>query len=626
MKRILVIDESEVVRDTLALILGREFAVAKRALNAPGLSLADAREECDLLILGVSPRYGLEAASIVRVAAQLPFAVLLLVESKSTARDIEGAAEVGCLTKPFNPYELHEKVGQLLARRLIYSSAEMIAPARAPGDLARYLEYPYLSRSAATLVRRFAATQLPLLIYGELGCGQNRIAAAVHGVQKYPGRRVSINAPEVNAEYLAKKSQELYMGQGAKAAPITLEIENLCKSSASNQSLLLHFLDDLDEKYVSVRYVATASTDLLEKVYHGDFSENLYFRLATLTLKLLPLRQRGEDIPTIADWFARTYAEALEVAVPVFSTEAQNRLRNYLWFGNLNELETVVARTLALHGKPRIEADELFFDFGVGTQESGSRDPAEFVSPRTDHAVGEPRFQVYGGLPAPNGSANGHGKSVDLNVVIHELAHELKNPMVTIKTFAQLLSDRYQDENFRSRFQEVVGSDIERMDDLLEVMLEFADFGQPRRSNVALREKLREALQEIHKESDKRQLRFEWKGNGAAHEIKTDEAQLSYILKNLLLATLSEARMGSEIEIDITQQGAVSFAYLREGARVTSITHYLNGMSPGPNQPLLPLRMLLAKQLVERNGGQLFIDQSNNEKDILRIEFPVVEH
>src|SRR4030095_5559388 len=398
MKRILVIDESEVVRDTLALILGREFAVAKRALNAPGLSLADAREECDLLILGVSPRYGLEAASIVRVAAQLPFAVLLLVESKSTARDIEGAAEVGCLTKPFNPYELHEKVGQLLARRLIYSSAEMIAPARAPGDLARYLEYPYLSRSAATIVRRFAATQLPLLIYGELGCGQNRIAAAVHGVQKSPGRRVSINAPEVNAEYLAKKSQELSMGQGAKAAPITLEIENLGKSSASNQSLLLHFLDDLDEKYVSVRYVATASTDLLEKVYQGDFSENLYFRLATLTLKLLPLRQRGEDIPTIADWFARSYAEALEVAVPVFSTEAQNRLRNYLWFGNLNELETVVARTLALHGKPLTEADELFFDFGVGTQESGSRDPAEFVSPRTDHAVGEPRFQVYGGV------------------------------------------------------------------------------------------------------------------------------------------------------------------------------------------------------------------------------------
>ena len=79
----------------------------------------------------------------------------------------------------------------------------------------------------------------------------------------------------------------------------------------------------------------------------------------------------------------------------------------------------------------------------------------------------------------------------DLNVVIHELAHEFKNPMVTIKTFAQLLGERYQDENFRARFQEVVGNDIERMDDLLEVLIEFADFAKPRSSKVALSEKLR---------------------------------------------------------------------------------------------------------------------------------------
>ena len=80
-----------------------------------------------------------------------------------------------------------------------------------------------------------------------------------------------------------------------------------------------------------------------------------------------------------------------------------------------------------------------------------------------------------------NGSTNGSVTRFDLNVVIHELAHELKNPMVSIKTFAQLLGDRYQDENFRTRFQEVVGSDIERMDELLEVMIEFADFAQPRK-------------------------------------------------------------------------------------------------------------------------------------------------
>src|SRR5687768_8098474 len=117
MKRILVIDESEVVRETLALILGREFAVLKRPLVSRGFPLDDTREDVDLLIFGVTPQLGAEMGGLLRFAAQLPFAVLFLVESKSIARTIQDKAELGCLTKPFNPYELHEKVGQLLARR-----------------------------------------------------------------------------------------------------------------------------------------------------------------------------------------------------------------------------------------------------------------------------------------------------------------------------------------------------------------------------------------------------------------------------------------------------------------------------------------------------------------------------
>ena len=116
MKRILVIDESEVVRETLALILGREFAVSKRPLGTHGLPRPDTAENVDLLILGVSPHYGWEAGSLVQMATQLPFAVLFLVDSKSTARVIEDGEHIECLSKPFNPYELQEKVGQLLTR------------------------------------------------------------------------------------------------------------------------------------------------------------------------------------------------------------------------------------------------------------------------------------------------------------------------------------------------------------------------------------------------------------------------------------------------------------------------------------------------------------------------------
>jgi nitrogen-specific signal transduction histidine kinase len=210
-----------------------------------------------------------------------------------------------------------------------------------------------------------------------------------------------------------------------------------------------------------------------------------------------------------------------------------------------------------------------------------------------------------------------------LSVVIHELAHELKNPMVTIKTFAQLLGERYQDESFRARFQEIVGSDIERMDDLLEVMIEYADFAQPKRSLVALGEKLRFIAKEVHNESIKRQTRFEWKGDDTADTVHTDESQLNYILKNVFMAILSQAKMGSEIALEVARNGSITIAYLRETARLASISQYLTDSQVSHPESVLPLRILLAKQLLERNGGRFVIDQSDPEKDILRLEFPI---
>jgi signal transduction histidine kinase len=376
---------------------------------------------------------------------------------------------------------------------------------------------------------------------------------------------------------------------------------------------------------VQVRYLATANADLLRKVYEGEFAEALYYKLAMLTLKLPPLRERRQDIPILADWFARNCAKTLGLSEPVLTAEAQSRLSNYLWFGNLSELETVVARTLAWHRKPRIEAADLFFDFSDYTDTKELSEFAEFTpaGKQAGFDLAEPVLQVHSPAPATNVSANGHGKSVDLNVVIHELAHELKNPMVTIKTFAQLLGERYQDENFRSRFQEVVGDDIERMDELLEVMIEFADFAAPRTTRVSLDEKLQSVLSELQNESAKRQTRFEWKANDSRHEVQSDESQLSYILKNVLVASLSQARMGSEIEITLSPAGTLAITYLREGARVTSITHYLGGTSSRSDDTILPLRVLLAKQLLERNGGQFAIDQSASDKETMKMEFPL---
>ena len=613
------------MRETLALILGREFVVAKRPFGKGTFSFAETDRDVDLLILGVTPAIGKEASSLLRFADKAPFAVLFLVDSKSAARAIEDRERVGCLAKPFSPYELKEKVGQLLARRNILSEALSHPGVEPQAEFTRYLEFPYLSRAATSLVHRFAATGLPILISGEIGCGQERVARGIHFLGARFGSWILLHAAEINSAYLDQKSLQLSWCRSSEATPVTLIIENVDQLSLSGQVELVHFLEQEEAKFGKCRLITTARVDILEKVYRDELLESLYYRLATLKLSLRPLRERREDVPAIASWFCQFYASYIGLGEVNLSAGANERLSNYLWFGNLNEMETVIARTLALQRKSWIEAADLIFDFSVAGELPELPAFKELVrseaQEKSELETAESLTQIRNGLHTEARTENNHAQREDLSVLIHELAHELKNPMVTIKTFAQLLTDRYQDENFRARFQDVVGCDIERMDDLLELMIEFADFAQPRWNKVALQEKLRSALNEVTDECARRQAQIAWKGNGYSREIKADETQVKYVLKNVLLAVLSQARLASEIEINVEKQGCVAISYFREVGRVASITHYFDKSSSSPSETVLPLRILLAKQLVERNGGNMILDYTDSEKDLLKMEF-----
>jgi sensor histidine kinase regulating citrate/malate metabolism len=86
---------------------------------------------------------------------------------------------------------------------------------------------------------------------------------------------------------------------------------------------------------------------------------------------------------------------------------------------------------------------------------------------------------------------------------------------------------------------------------------------------------------------------------------------------------VSQAKAGSEIGVEIQQKGTVVISYLREGPRMASITQYLGSLSEAAGESILPLRILLAKQLVERMGGEIAVDSSDAEKEVVTVEFPI---
>ena len=122
-----------------------------------------------------------------------------------------------------------------------------------------------------------------------------------------------------------------------------------------------------------LRLLATANVDLLERVYRGEFLERLYYKLAKLTLPLAPLRKRRADLPALARAFAADYLAELNLREVDFTAAALARLGDYLWFGNLDEFDLVIARTLAVHGKARIDAADIVFDVSALLDGAGAR-------------------------------------------------------------------------------------------------------------------------------------------------------------------------------------------------------------------------------------------------------------
>jgi DNA-binding NtrC family response regulator len=616
MKRIRVIDPSAAVRETVALILGPDFAVSHGASLESG-SAGISGTEIDLMILAVGGTAASEPAALARVAARFSCPVLFLADSRPTAPFDPGAKHVDLLAKPFNPYELREKVARLLAQAAAQPAKPSTVVPACAADLSR-LEYPYVPESVATLVKKFAAAPFPLLILGEAGCGQERVARAIHRLNSEAGTPLFIHAPEIGKGYLKARVEERPAG-----ARLTLFLYGVERMSLTAQSGLIDFLGESEAEGRTLQLISSAHADLLESVYRGTFLDPLYYRLAALVLRLQPLRERQADIAALAAALAGECGARLGLNRAVFSPAAVDRLRNYLWFGNLDELEAVVARSFATHRKELLDAPDLIFEF---TSERAPISAGASAEARRDTPPAEEN-QTSSSATQQNGSAaarTANGEPPDLRLFMTELAHELKNPMVTIKTFSQLLGDRFDDAAFRSRFQETVSNDVQRMDDLLEALLEFARFNQPAKERIYLYEQLSRIHDDLLPDSVKDDKNVEWGKRGRTMAVLADKAHFLFAFKNLFLAILSQAKSKNSIQVKVENGGAVVISYLREAAGISSLTRYLGLTAAQGGEEALPLRVLLAKILLERNGGGLRVSYPDGETVQLRAELPAL--
>jgi arginine utilization regulatory protein len=217
-------------------------------------------------------------------------------------------------------------------------------------------------------VDAYAATGLPILIYGETGTGKELFARRAHAMSRRSARpMLCLNCAAIPDTLLestlfgttkgAFTGAENRKGLFALADGGTLFLDEINSMPAPLQSKLLRVLQDgsyapLGSQQVlqaDVRLIAALNQPPREAIAHGRLREDLYYRLNVGYIALPPLRQRPVDIPLLARHFIAKHAAMLGARTTTLGTTAERELRRHNWPGNVRELENAIQRSVLLH-------------------------------------------------------------------------------------------------------------------------------------------------------------------------------------------------------------------------------------------------------------------------------------
>jgi two-component system nitrogen regulation response regulator NtrX len=394
--RILVIDDEAAIRDSLRMILEYEHYEFIGASSGPeGVALIK-REPPDVALLDIKMpgMNGLETlADIRRIDEALPVA---MISGHGTITDAMQATRLGAydfIEKPFTSERVLVTIAKgLELRELRQENREL--------KLAIEAKYEIVGRSPGLgrvleAVRRAAPTDATVMLLGESGVGKELVARAIHRNSRRAAQRfVQVNCAAIPEELIESElfghekgsftgATEKQIGKFEQADRGTIFLDEVGDMSQKTQAKVLRVLQEQEVERlgsartikVDVRVIAATNKNLEDAIQRGEFREDLFFRLNVIPVVVPPLRERREDIPLLAEHFARRFSEEHNVRRR-FDPRALEALQQYRWRGNIRELRNAVERMVIMSDREVIGAGDLPPDFGSPSRaasiESGS--------------------------------------------------------------------------------------------------------------------------------------------------------------------------------------------------------------------------------------------------------------
>ena len=311
--------------------------------------------------------------SLPEIARKRP---LLIATSASSSLNLAVAAvragAIDFLPKPIGAKMLIERLD---AAMVAWRSDKPAPPPVMTDEPLATMDFAgFIGRSPAMLavydqIRRIAASRAPVFITGESGTGKEVCAEAIHESCGAAGRPfVAINCSAIPKDLMESEIFGHVRGaftgavdQRAGAAEFadggTLFLDEIAEMDLGLQAKLLRFaqtgtfrrVGGSDLKRVDVRIVAATNRDPFAEVEAGRFRADLFYRLHVLPVHLPPLRERREDITTLADTFLHRYAAEERRPFQGFDAAATSLLRAHAWPGNVRQLQNVIRRIVVLH-------------------------------------------------------------------------------------------------------------------------------------------------------------------------------------------------------------------------------------------------------------------------------------
>ncbi len=382
MANLLIVDDEQSYRQLLSLVFEGEGHTVRTANNGrEGVEMIRA-EPADLIVSDVRmpDMDGIEMLREIRETfPEIGIVFMTAFASVETAREAFKLGADDFIQKPFDVEELKLIVKKTLEKQALIDENRAFKRAqRERGSVKNIVGNSSKMQAIYQMIETVAEVQSTVLINGESGTGKELVARAIHDMSPRAEKPfISINCGAFTETLLESELfgyiKGSFTGANANRKGLfeaadkgTIFLDEIGEMSPAMQVKLLRVLQEKrvrpvgahDELTIDARVIAATNRDLKQMSLDGTFREDLFYRISVIPINLPPLRDRNEDIPDLVEHFVRKFCEQTGRNVTI-SSKALNLLENYMWGGNVRELEHTIERAVALERTDEIQPERL---------------------------------------------------------------------------------------------------------------------------------------------------------------------------------------------------------------------------------------------------------------------------